>query len=198
MAHAARNFDSLSELTERFAGGNMKGSMARAHIDWVRDHRGRDEVIDFFEAVPYRMRNVLAASWYSFEDAMKLDRIIMNRFGDSDLRFLEQLGAYSARLNLTGVYRFFQRAGVHEFFRSSARLHAQFQDFGTAEYRELSPCEGQMIHADYPSYSPLYCSSAIGFYRTCIELHGGKDVDVWESHCQCRGEATCTFEMLWG
>jgi hypothetical protein len=198
MAIAARKFDSLFEMTERFAGGRVKGSMVRAHVDWVRDHRDRDEVIDFFEAVPFTMRNVLVASWYPFEDAIQLDRIIMNRFGDGEPRFLRELGSYSARLNLDGVYRFFQRSGVHEFFRGSARLHAQFQDFGTAEYRELTACEGQMIHAGYPSYSPLYCASATGFYRTCIELHGGKDVDVWESHCQCRGEATCTFEMLWG
>jgi hypothetical protein len=197
MQNAARHLDSLSELTECFAGGRVKGSMVRAHIDWVRDHRQRDEVIEFFEAVPLAMRNVLVASWYSFDDAMKLDRIIVDRFGDGDLRFLQQLGAYSARLNLTGVYRFFQRAGVHEFFRNSARLHSQFQDFGTAAYHELSSCEGQMVHEGYTSYSPLYCASALGFYRTCIELHGGKEIDVWESHCQCRGEASCTFEMLW-
>jgi hypothetical protein len=197
MPNTARKLRSEIELTERFAGGQVKGSMLRAHIDWVRDHRDRDSVIAFFEGVPPSMRNVLAASWYPFEDAIKLDRIMMDQFGDGDLAFLEELGAYSTRLNLSGVYRSFQRMGVHEFFRRSAVLHAQFQDFGTARYEELGANEGRMIHAGYPSYSPLYCSSAIGYYRECIRLHGGTDVDVWESHCHCRGGETCTFEMLW-
>lgn len=56
---------------------------------------------------------------------------------------------------------------------------------------------GRMIHSCYTSYSPLYCASAIGFYRECIHLHGGTKIEVWESACQCRGDASCTFDWTW-
>jgi hypothetical protein len=197
MQNAAEQLEPLETPAERFNGGRVKGVMVRAHVDWVRDHRDRDEVIEFFEALPRPMRTVLAASWYEFADVVALDRVIMDRFGHGELSFLQELGAYSARQSLTGVYRFFQRSGVHEFFRRSALLHGQFQDFGTARYDERAGTAGRMIHSHYSSYSPLYCASAIGFYRECIRLHGGMRIEVWETECQCRGDAACVFEMIW-
>jgi hypothetical protein len=197
MRNAAERLEPLETLAERFGGGRVKGVMVRAHVDWVRDHRDRDEVIEFFEAIPRGMRTVLAASWYDFADVVALDRVIMDRFGNGELSFLRELGAYSARQSLTGVYRFFQRAGVHEFFRRSALLHGQFQDFGSAVYEELAGTAGRMIHGHYSSYSPLYCASAVGFYRECIRLHGGMRIEVWEQECQCRGDGECVFELAW-
>ncbi len=186
---------------EYLAGGRVKGSMIRAHLDWVRDHAAREETIELFESLPPGVRQqvstVLAASWYDFATLIAVDRTILTFFGHDDVRFLEQLGAYSARVNLAGVYRIFRRDDLHDFFRRAAVLHRQFQDFGTAEYVELAPSAGVMHHRDYASYSPLYCASAIGFYRECVTLHGGKDVEVMETECQCAGAAACTFAMAW-
>jgi predicted hydrocarbon binding protein len=197
MPNAVRKIESHAVATERFSGGRVKGSMVRTHVDWVRDHADRSEVIAFFEAIPASMRSVLLSSWYPFEDAIALDRVIMNRFGRGELRFLQHVGAYSARQYLTSLYRFMRRDGIHGFLRRSALLHEEVQDFGGATYVELSATEGRMVHERYDSYSPLHCSSAIGFYRECIRLHGGMEVDVWESQCQCRGEVSCTFETAW-
>jgi hypothetical protein len=186
---------------EHLAGGRVKGSMIRAHLDWVRDHAAREETIELFESLPPGVRQqvstVLAASWYGFATLIAVDRTILALFGRDDIRFLEQLGAYSARMNLAGVYRLFRRDDLHDFFRRAAVLHRQFQDFGTAEYVELAPSAGVMHHRDYPSFSPLYCASAIGFYRECVALHGGKEIEVMETECQCAGAAACTFAMAW-
>ncbi len=181
----------------RFAGGRMSGSIVRAHIDWVRDYRDRDEVISFFEALPQVMRNVLAASWYPFDAAMEVDRLIMNRFGNGDPRFLEELGAYSARQALTGVDRFMQPFGIHEFFHRAASLHRRLHDLGTDVYFERAPSAGRFVHIGYCSVNPLYCSTSIGFYRECIRLHGAADVMVRESTCQCAGNNSCTYELSW-
>lgn len=196
MQNAARQFE-IDVPAERFEGGRVKGAMVRAHIDWVRDHRDRAEVIEFFETIPHSMRAVMTSSWYAFADVVELDRLIMNRFGHGELAFLQELGAYSARQSLTGALRFLRRADVHEFFRRAALLHAQFQDFGTAAYEELGATRGRMIHGSYTSYSPLYCASAIGFHRQCIRLHGGMHVEVRESACQCLGDDACLFELAW-
>jgi len=182
---------------ESVGAGNVRGSMVRGHIDWVRDYRDRDEVIAFFEAIPRQMRNVLVSSWYPFGDAMEIDRVIMNRFGGGELPFLEDLGAYSARQNLRGADRPFHPSSVHDFFRRTTLAHTQSHDFGSAEYLEVGPTAGVMILSRYSSFSPLYCSSAIGCYRECIRLHGGLEVEVWESRCQCHGDDSCTFEMFW-
>lgn len=188
---------------EQLTPGRVKGSMIRAHLDWVRDHAAREETIELFEALPgdvrQRVSTVLPSSWYDFATLIAVDRTIAARFGSGpdDLAFLEELGAYSARTNLAGVCRFFRRDGVHDFFRSSAVLHRTFQDFGTAEYVELAPNAGVMHHREYTAWSPLYCASAAGFYRQCVTLHGGKDVEVAETECQCAGAASCTFVIGW-
>lgn len=175
--------------------------MIRAHLDWVRDHASRDEIIELFETLPADVRQqaatVLASSWYDFALLIAVDRTILSLFGGNDERFLEQLGAYSAQKNLSGTYRSLHRDDLHELFSRAALLHRQFQDFGTAEYIEISPRSGCMRHHDYVSYSPLYCASAVGFYRGCIVLHGGKDVEVTETQCQCAGDAACTFVIAW-
>jgi hypothetical protein len=189
MQNAAQKLE-LDTLQERFAGGCVRGSVVRAHIDWVRDHRDRSEIIEFFEAVPPSMRTVLSAAWYPFADAIEVDRIIMNWFGHGELRFLEEIGAYAAKQEARG-------SGVHAFFRRLASLHRQLHNFGNAVYREGSPAHGRMIHTAYVSYSPLYCASAIGFYRECIRLHAGGRAEVTETSCQCRGEESCTFDLAW-
>jgi hypothetical protein len=186
---------------EQLAGGRVKGSIIRAHLNWVRDHASREETIELFEALPNDVRGkvstVLAASWYDFATLIAVDRTILSLFGNDDITFLERLGAYSAQTNLSGVYRFLQPDALRELFRRAALLYRQFQDFGTAEYAALTPGTGVMRHRGYTAYSPLFCASAIGFYRECIALHGGVDAAVRESECQCSGAPSCAFEMAW-
>jgi predicted hydrocarbon binding protein len=186
---------------EQLSGGRVKGSMIRAHLDYARDHASRDEIIELFETLPVAIRRevatVLAASWYDFSTLIAVDKRIVEMFGNDAPTFPEQLGRYSAEKNLSGVNRFFQRDGVHEFFRRMALLHGQFQDFGTAEYVELAPFSGCMQHRGYVAYSPLYCASAVGFYRECVRQHGGREVDVSELECQCAGDQVCRFAITW-
>jgi hypothetical protein len=189
------------EPQERLGTGRVKGSLLRAHLDWVRDHRSRDETIEFFESLPAPLRHALSAvlptTWHSFATLIAVDRLIVDHFGHGRLDLIEELGTWSARNTLGGVYRFFRRDDLHDFFARAALLHAQYQDFGTASYDATGESTGRMVHRGYTSYSPLYCASAIGFYRECISLHGGTRVTIAESSCHCLGDAACTFELAW-
>jgi len=198
---AANVLSLASSQREVLGAGNVKGSMLRAHLDWVRHHASREDTIELFESLSPEVRqragSILAATWYPFSMLIEIDRAILRLFGGGEAAFLEQLGAYSAEMNLRGVYRSFRRADVHDFFTRTAVLHRQFQDFGIARYRELDDAYGMMTHSGYTSYSPLYCASAIGFYRAAVRLHGGADVVVHESRCQCAGAPACVFDIAW-
>jgi hypothetical protein len=111
--------------------------------------------------------------------------------------FLRELGRYSAHLNLSSTYRLYKSTDLHEFFRCSALLHRQFQDFGIARYTQLADKVGAMIHSDYLCFSPVYCQSAIGYYEQAIVLHGAKPQLVIETSCQCAGDKSCAFELEW-
>jgi len=186
---------------ERLAGGRVKGSLIRAHVDWVRDYTSREEMIELFEAIPADVRQqistLLPGAWYDFATLVALDRTILSIFGSGDVGFLEQLGANTARMILPTLSPCLQHDGVHEFFGRLASLHHQIQEPGTAAYLERTPTTGTMHHRGCPSVSPLYCASTRGFYRACATLHGATDVNVTETECQCFGAPACTFSIAW-
>jgi hypothetical protein len=187
--------------TEFISTGRVKGTMLSAHVQWVREHRSAAEYVRLWDSLPREVRMsigmVLPVKWYEFAHLMALDHAIVDLFGSGSKSLLRDLGAYSARVNLTGAYKAYDRPGVHDFFASSARLHSQFQDFGDASYATRSANSGVMTHRNYSSYSPLYCESAAGYYQESVVLHGGKDVTVNEAECQCRGDGACVFVMRW-
>ena len=190
----------MQVLHEQLDSGRVKGSIIRAHLEWVRDHARPDEVGGFFEDVSRVMgqqfSTVLASSWYRFADLIEVDRLILQRFGNGNPHFLEELGAYSARMNLRALDGLLKPADIHDFFRRAALMHRQFQDFGTAKY-EAEQSHGRAIQADYVAWSPLYCATARGFYAECVRLHGLGGVKVFESECHCAGQRRCVFEISW-
>jgi hypothetical protein len=189
------------ESIERLAGGRVKGSMLRAHVDWVRECGTREETIEFFESLSPEVRRdamtVLASSWYSFASLMEIDRRILQIFGKGRVSFLEGLGRHSARRNLASVATMLHDTPPHAFFQRTAMLHRTFQDFGLAEYVPTSETSGSMVQSDYICFSPLYCASATGFYREAILMHGQMSALVVESSCQCFGDEACRFDLSW-
>ncbi len=182
---------------ECFIGGRVKGSVIRPHVDWVRDHGDRAEVIEFFHEIRPAVRVVSASAWYSFEDLIELDRVIVNRFGNGDPRCMAAVGRYAAQQALGRRPRSADDSAIRQFLHRSALLHHEEHDFGNAVYRSLGDREAQMIRSNWTSYSPLYCTMTVAFYRECLRLLGGSDPEVWESECLCRGGTTCTFELMW-
>ena len=189
------------DSTERLAGGHVKGSMLRAHVDWVRETGTREETIEFFESLSPDVRRdamtVLASSWYPFASLIEIDRGILQLFGKGRISFLEGLGRHSARRNLATAATMLHDTPPHAFFQRTAMLHPQFQDFGHAEYVPTSETSGSMVQSGYVSFSPLYCASASGFYREAILMHGQSSASVVESTCQCFGDEACRFDLSW-
>ena len=187
-----------ARLQEVVTGGHVKGGMVRAHIDWVRRTYSEDVATKLLRTLPQHVAaeiaTTLPSSWCSFEAVVTLDRAIALQYGRN---VLKDLGRFSAKNNLETTYRLYKREDIHEFFRRSASLHAQFQDFGSVVYEQSSDQGGRMIHSGYACFSPTYCSSAIGYYEEALRIHGGRNVIVTESTCQCAGDPNCTFVMRW-
>ena len=187
---------------EVLAGGRIKGGMMAAHLAWATNGRSESEVARFWSLVPNDVREllggmILPVNWYEFADLIAVDRAIVRVYGGGDDSVLREVGAHSARLNLNGVYKVYRRDSIHEFLETGARLHSKFQDFGDAAYVKSGPSAGAMVHRGYPSYSPLYCQSALGYYRESIKLHGAQNIVVDETSCQCLGAESCAFALRW-
>lgn len=192
------DFRAARRLREAVAGGRVKGGMLRAHLDWLRRNHGDAALAELVRSLPpaasQEIASVLPTSWCSFETLVTLDRAIAQQYGHN---VLKDLGHFSARINLDTTYRLYKRDDIHDFFKRSAALHSQFQDFGTAAYEQTSDHSGRMIHSGYACYSPTYCASAIGYYEEALRIHNGRNVIVTEACCQCAGDSSCTFVLRW-
>ncbi len=185
---------------EVLTGGKVRGGIVRAHLQWVRDYHGDAALSRVLAALPIEagleVHSALASTWVWFESLVLLDRAIEKQCGRGARLFFRELGRYSAHLNLSS-HRAFRRDDLHKFLRCSAVLQAQFQDFGTAQYRQTSANGGEMIHSAYPCFSPVYCQSALGYYEQAITIHAATPFLVMERTCQCAGDDACTFELAW-
>jgi predicted hydrocarbon binding protein len=175
--------------------------MVRAHLQFVRDRLGEPAVALTLKELPPAMatevQGLLASSWCSFESLIRLDRAIARVAKRDEGELMRELGRYSAQINLSTIYRAFHRDDIHEFFRHSAALHRQFQDFGDCEYEQVGPTHCRIAIRNAACFSPAYCASEAGYLEQVIATHGGKSASVTESTCRCASDDRCTFEMIW-
>jgi uncharacterized protein (TIGR02265 family) len=186
---------------EALAGGHVKGAMVRAHMQFVRARLGEETLTRMMAALPPQVaaevNGILVSTWCSFESLIALDLAIARLAGREPAEIMRELGRYSAEINLSTLYRAFHRDDIHEFFRRSANLHRQFQDFGECVYEQLGPTSARISIRNAACFTPAYCSSEAGYLEQVIATHGGTDASVSESACQCGSDDHCTFEMRW-
>jgi predicted hydrocarbon binding protein len=186
---------------ESLTGGRVKGAMVRAHLQFVRDRLGEPTLALTLKALPApvatEIHGILASTWCAFESLVVLDRTIARVAGRDETELMHELGRYSAQINLSTVYRAFHRDDIHEFFRNSAMLHRQFQDFGDCEYEPLGKAHGRISVRNAVCFSPAYCASEAGYLEQVIATHGGTSASVTEPACRCANDDRCTFELRW-
>jgi uncharacterized protein (TIGR02265 family) len=191
----------LKPRREALAGGRVKGAMVRAHLQFVREHLGEETLARTIAALPAavaaEVEGILVSTWCKFESLVALDLTIARVAGRDPRELMRELGRYSAQTNLSTLYRAFHRDDIHEFFRQSATLHRQFQDFGTCVYEQLGDSSGRISIRESSCFSPTYCSSEVGYLEQVIAAHGGTASSVTESACQCANDDHCTFELRW-
>ena len=178
----------------------VKGVMFGARKHFLVEQLGEEGFTKFVARLSPRTRQYtkmpMASSWCEFESLIELDRAIHEEFKAKHPNVLALIGAASAELGIGKVYRSLDTAELAKFLEDNAQFHDQYQKFGRVRF-EKTAGGGKMIYSGYPCYSPVYCASAFGYFLESILRHGGKDPKVTETRCQCRGDASCTFEMVW-
>ena len=186
---------------EYLGGGHVKGSMVRAHLQWVRQNFGEEQEKAIVASLPpengREVDGLLASTWCSLESLVRLDRAIAAATGRNESELMSELGRASAEINLSTVYRAFRRTEIHDFFQRSAALHKQFQDFGVSTYIADGDTQGTMTIRDAGAFSSVFCASSGGYYAEVIRLHGGNAPTAEETACVCAGDAACVWQLRW-
>jgi hypothetical protein len=180
----------------------IKGTMLQAHLEWASKKQPgiRERIAPKLPVASqgYVTGQTLVTDWVPFHSLMEIDKAIAEALGGLPDDTYRALGHNSASANLAGVYKSFVADEPHRFFDRGARLHDRFQNFGKAEYQVVGERGGRMRITGYDEYSPVYCSSAIGYYRGCLEfMKVPGPIHVLETECQCSGDAVCQFDLAW-
>jgi len=191
----------LTALRESVSGGCVKGVLVRAHQQWVQERLGEAGLARIYRELPPKVAKAisgaLSSGWYAFADLILFDQAIAHVCGRDEQDLMRELGRHCARVNLSTAYRAFQFDDIHQFFRRSAALHTQFQNFGVSIYQRIAESEGRIEIIHTPFYSPVYCAGAAGYYEEIIALHGGANPIVTETACRCAGDDRCTYALRW-
>ena len=94
---------------EVLEGGNVKGGMVKAHLQWLAQNRPDLTVEDLCRRVSPStavvLRGlVLTIGWYPFRAMVETDRAIAEACGGEREALLKELGRDSARVNLSTSY----------------------------------------------------------------------------------------------
>lgn len=180
----------------------VKGTMLQAHLEWARGRLPGGDLAGLTARLTPQdaavvAGGVLATDWVPFGTLVRVDRAIAEAVGGRAEEVYRELGRNSARVNLSGAYKVFVQDEPHRFFANAALLHSRFQNFGTCRYERTGPRSARLSFEGYEEPSPVYCASASGYYEGALLAMKAPAPAAAESSCQCRGAASCVFDLSW-
>lgn len=181
---------------------NVKGTAIRSRLDFLRETCGPEGLEKVLAALPAEDRRALEGalptSWIPVELVDRLDLEIVRQGGG--LHPAREYGAFSARRNLTRVYKVFldQAAGDPQLLlQSLVPLHASFYDEGSMclQDAERGSCG---IELDFAGRAARFrCQVSLGFVEQALRMLDVRDLQIQETGCQTRGSARCAFSVRW-
>ncbi len=198
--------ESLRGQIEATGHWKVQGSLIKSRLLYLQMKHGIPALKRILASLPEEDRAVLTKTvfvgeWYGLPLLTRLDAAIFAELGDVNQRLAEELGAFSAEVNLGGMSESLLQRDVESFLERAAVFSPTFQSFGSAHY-EAGPSQGDhreaMISLRYDSAPPTrYCQSGVGYFRRAVELCGGRNVSVAIMACRREGASECRFRIRW-
>jgi len=181
----------------------VKGAVIRARKAFVVDEYSENAWKTVLEALPEEDRQILegplpATAWHDFEFNKRLDQAIVDVLGHGDTRIFEVIGAWSARVNLSGPHKAFIKHGDPAQLMAATRMiYDYYYDVGKRTWEPSGPTSGVMTTYDARTFSEPDCLTVIGWYKQALKMCRAKRIQVEETHCRARGDEFCRYEISW-
>lgn len=188
---------------DEYQGYNVQGSLLKSRLLYIHVTHGVAALKLVRAALTPAESEILSQSiyvdeWYPISLLVALDQAIKDVLANGNEKVYEELGSFSAGINLNGVYEpLLRKRDIHEFFQLTAVLHKSYQNFGEAQYFKLGE-NAVLLEFKYPQPPPdTYCKSAIGYFRRALELCGASQTNVRQICCQRQNDPRCEFRIEW-
>jgi uncharacterized protein (TIGR02265 family) len=181
----------------------IRGSILHTRIHYVKTHFGTgawQRILDTLSKEDQDILKgiVLHVGWYAFALGERLDQAIVNILGHGDPKIFEEIGAQSARDNLSGVHRSFLTQGEPQKFMAQANnIYKFYYNSGFREYEKTGPSSCVIRTREVEAYSFSDCLTVIGWYREALKMCGAKNVEIIEEACRAKGDSFCQYRFEW-
>jgi hypothetical protein len=181
----------------------IKGNVLLARIAFVKTHFGDDGFQKLLGSFPPPERalyggTIARAGWYPFETGRVLDDAIVRVLGDGDEHVFEELGAASARENLTTLHKSFIELETPDGFMAKAPIvYGFYYDTGHRTYESTGPGSCVLTTFDADTFSAVDCLTILGWHKQALRMCGAHEVAGSEEKCRAKGDDVCKYVFRW-
>jgi hypothetical protein len=181
---------------------HIKGTAIRSRLEFVKAGAGPAGLESTLAALPAEDRHILEValptSWIPIEVVDRLDLEIARQSGGIDVA--REYGAFSARRNLSRVYKLFidqAQGDPLSLLEGLASLHSSFYDKGgmRVEDPQTGCCRVQL---DFVGAAARFrCQVSRGFLEEALRMLNVGGLQVREESCQVWGAHRCSLAFQW-
>jgi hypothetical protein len=181
----------------------IKGSVILARKAFVEKHFGEGSWEKVIASLPKINQELIQDSissdeWYPFAIGEYLDEVIVQVLGNGKKQVFLEIGATSAKENLSGIQKDFLTAGDIQGFMSKApEIYKLYYNTGYRVYEPTGINTGVLTTHDADTFSQVDCLTVIGWYKEAIKMCGATEVSIIEETCRARGGPYCRYRIEW-
>lgn len=146
------------------------------------------------------LRGISAVGWYPVAPILRYHHVLQRLHGAGDPNFgvCERLGEFSADWAIKGILKVFVRFKSPQFLmEKNGAVWGRYHDSGRWE---VSAEHSRRIRGrlyDFAVRDEAFCARLRGWVRGAVKVTGGRDPQVIETSCRCRGAEYCEFAIEW-
>ncbi len=177
---------------------SAKGASLVGAVKWLRRDRAAG-----LRALPARLHHYLEkriqlSAWYPEEDLLELIRAVARTLPASGGDLYEQMGRFSAREQLSGVYHHLLEGGDQcSLPRRGLVLWQSQHDSGRLGMTIEAPGSARVEVVDYALPSREMCGVLRGYTAEMFAMADLKGLAVEESACRLDGADRCSWRVRW-
>ena len=146
------------------------------------------------------LRGISAVGWYPVEPILRYHHALQRLHGAGDPGFgvCERLGEFSAEWAIKGILKVFVRFKSPQFLmEKNGAVWGRYHDSGRWEVgsEPHHRLVGRLY--DFAVRDEAFCARLRGWVRGAVKITGGRDPQVSERNCRCRGAEYCEFVIDW-
>lgn len=181
----------------------IKGFALRGLLKYVKDSSYPGGISGLLGKLPeedkaYFSEKILSSLWYPYPAFSALARIIECEVAQGNPAALEEVGRFSGRQDLGGIFRFVTAIlTIERIVNRAPAFWRRYCDTGDLGVVAAGPGHYTVRLSGFPEIDKAHCHMICGWMRGLGDGTGAKDVDIQKTKCVHQGDPHCEYTGSW-